>query len=154
MSRLVKLLGMLGSDFDGERANAAAMIAKMAKDAKLSIADLVMRGGERIVYRDRIVYQDRIVYRDRVVEKIVYRDRPSMRVTIDPERERRKDEGWPRQPSVLDQLRQARNEPLTEYEIEFIARVLDKYRYDFELSDRQMKVARRIIDKVFGEPLI
>lgn len=39
--RLAALLGMLGSGFDGERANAALMIDKMAKARKLSIVELV-----------------------------------------------------------------------------------------------------------------
>ena len=40
-TRLSKLLGMLGSSFDGERANAAAMIQKMAEKYKLTITELV-----------------------------------------------------------------------------------------------------------------
>ena len=40
-SRLEKLLGMLGSSFDGERANAARMIQAMAEKAGLTIAELI-----------------------------------------------------------------------------------------------------------------
>ena len=54
--RLTKLLGMLGSDFDGERADAARMIANMAKEANKSVADFVMGGGApQIIYREKIV---------------------------------------------------------------------------------------------------
>ena len=160
--RLIKLLGMLGSDFDGERANAAAMIAKMAKEEKKTIADLVMNG------RERIVYQDRIVYRDRVIEKVVYRDRPSPRPDDDYDRPddphwtafqkaRRATDRRPPKGGILDQLRSALHDQsisLTGYETEFIFSVLSKYEWDAQLSDKQMKVARRIIDKIFGEPLI
>ena len=58
-SRLEKLLGMLGSDHDGERAAAALMIANMAKKEGKTIADLCLSGKERIVYVDKIVYRDR-----------------------------------------------------------------------------------------------
>lgn len=40
-ARIEKLLGMLGSSFDGERANAARAIASMAEKSKLSIVELV-----------------------------------------------------------------------------------------------------------------
>jgi hypothetical protein len=39
-ARLEKLLGMLGSTFEGERANAALMIANMAARLKLTIAEM------------------------------------------------------------------------------------------------------------------
>ena len=40
-TRLEKLLGMLGSSFDGERANAARMIAAMAEAKKITINELI-----------------------------------------------------------------------------------------------------------------
>jgi hypothetical protein len=40
-TRLEKLLGMLGSSFDGERANAARVIAIMAEAKKVSINELI-----------------------------------------------------------------------------------------------------------------
>lgn len=41
--RLEKLVGLLGSEFDGERATAAGMIARMAREHKLSMAELLLR---------------------------------------------------------------------------------------------------------------
>lgn len=41
-SRLEKLLNMLGSDFDNERANAGSMIKKMADAANQSVAEYVL----------------------------------------------------------------------------------------------------------------
>jgi hypothetical protein len=38
--RVVKLLGMLTSDFDGERANASALISKLASKYKVTIPQL------------------------------------------------------------------------------------------------------------------
>jgi len=40
-TRLEKLLGMLGSSFDGERANAACMITDMAEAKKITINELI-----------------------------------------------------------------------------------------------------------------
>jgi hypothetical protein len=40
-TRLEKLLGMLGSSFDGERATAAAMIQRMAESKKITINELI-----------------------------------------------------------------------------------------------------------------
>lgn len=150
--RLAKLLGMLGSDFDGERANAAAMIAKMAKDAKKTVAELVMGGGGG---HPQIVYRDRIIYRDRIVEKIVFRDRPG-RNAYDADfkaglKSSKSNKG------IIDRLRAVlhdTNLDLTSFEIQFIDNVLERYESDDDLTEKQKRVARRIIDKVFGDPLI
>lgn len=40
-TRVEKLLGMLGSEFDGERSNAARMLSKLATEHKLSLAELM-----------------------------------------------------------------------------------------------------------------
>jgi hypothetical protein len=42
-ARLEKFLGMLGSSFDGERANAARMISAMAEKKSLTIPELIHR---------------------------------------------------------------------------------------------------------------
>lgn len=39
--KLIKVLGMLGSDFDGERANAAKMATQILKDAGLTWYDVL-----------------------------------------------------------------------------------------------------------------
>ncbi len=41
--RLAKLCGLLGSDHEGERANAAALASRLLKDCGLSWAELVAR---------------------------------------------------------------------------------------------------------------
>lgn len=41
-TRLQKLVGMLASDFDGERANAARMITRFASERKVTIVELLM----------------------------------------------------------------------------------------------------------------
>lgn len=147
--RLAKLLGMLGSEYDGERANAAAMIAKMAREAKMGVAEFVMQGGP-----------PQIIYRDRIVEKTVYRDRPAdQTVNFDdlkrPGEKRRK----PKTGELIAGLWWARDYPehLNGFEVEFVNDILARGYDDADLSYRQAKVARRIIAKVNareGEPLI
>ncbi len=85
-SKIDKIVGMLGSEHDGERANAAALLGRMALADKITIQQMLRGayggggyGGERIVYRDRIVEKE--VIRERVVEKIVYRSPPTYQGT-------------------------------------------------------------------------
>ena len=56
-SKVDKFVGMLGSEHDGERANAARFLHKFAQESKLSMPEFFAKvyGGsaERIVYRDR-----------------------------------------------------------------------------------------------------
>jgi hypothetical protein len=40
-SRVEKLANMLASDFDGERANAGALLARMASERKVTVAELL-----------------------------------------------------------------------------------------------------------------
>lgn len=132
MSKLAALLNMLSSDFDGERANAARMIANMAKANGKTVADFVM--------------SPQTIYRDRIVEKTVYRDRPEPKAKPN-------DEG------LVAGLRWAKDFPehLSGFEVEFIASVLASAWDDYDLSYKQEKVARRIIAKVKayeGDPLV
>lgn len=149
--RLAKLLGMLGSDYDGERATAAAMIAKMAKEAKMGVAEFVMQGGA-----------PQIIYRDRIVEKTVYRDRYNYNTSFTDDDVRPGTRRKPKPPpkeGLIAGLRWAQDftEHLNGFEQEWIEDILRKCQYDFDLSDKQAKVARRIIAKVKafeGEPLV
>lgn len=135
--RLEKLLGMLGSEFDGERANAAAMIAKMAAKEGKTIADLCMTGRTQTVYVDRIVYKDE---------------------TPPP---RKKPGGFhPDDRILLDKLTWAfehDDEDLSMFERDFASTVPYQYAYDWQLSDKQQRIAQRIIKRVENgqkDPLI
>jgi hypothetical protein len=171
--RLAKLLGMLGSSYDGEIANAARMIAAMAKKEGKGIADYVMSGGVQVVYRDRIV--EKTVYRDRPQPDAHYgrtrgnpgddSNRRQRGETFDDDDLRNYRTGPKREPpkddtDLLAGLRWARDFPhhLSGFEVEFIDDVLKVSRFgDMELTWRQAKVARRIIKKVKsyeGEPLV
>lgn len=127
MSKLAALLNMLASDNDGERANAARMIARMAAADNKTVSDFVMTGGP-----------PQVIYRDRIVEKTVYRDRPDK-----PEKPSGKGE-------IMENLRYVRQfeEHLSPWDIEFIESILHTCWSDFDLSHRQEKAARRIIHRV------
>lgn len=136
--RLEKLLGMLGSEFDGERANAAMMIAKMAQKEGKSIADLCMTGKTQTVYLDRVVYKD-------APEPF----KPPSPTGFDPQAG-----------VLLDRLTWAfdnDDRDLDMFEREFASTVPYEYSYDRQLTHRQTSVALRIIRKVEKgkkEPLI
>jgi hypothetical protein len=147
--RLIKLIGMLGSSHDGERANAAAFIQKLAERNKMTIAELIAaahggKGSERIVYRDRPVYRDRIVEK----EKVVYRDRPAPPPPPEPEPtftdvdspllQRMKDVAA--KPAIASRV-------LTQWELNFITDVSGRYEYDRELSDKQLVIVERVLVK-------
>ena len=160
MSKLAALLNMLASEFDGERANAARMIAKMAAAEKKTVAEFVM--------------SPQTIYRDRIVEKTVYRDRPEPKTAPggrrpgesfddDDLRRYRPHPGAkrtkPNDEGLVAGLRWARDFPehLSGFEVEFIASVLATAWDDYDLTYKQEKVARRIIAKVKayeGEPPI
>ncbi len=159
--RLVKLLGMLGSYFDGERATAARMIADMAKKEGKGVADYVMGGGI-----------PQVIYRDRIVEKTVYRDRPVREAPPEPKRDYQWDADDLRRyrrarrykpaggaQDIIAGLRWASNFPehLESTEFEFVHDILRKHSFDDELTSAQEKWAKRIIAKVKaceGESLI
>lgn len=153
MSKLAALLNMLSSDFDGERANAARMIANMAKANGKTVADFVM--------------SPQTIYHDRIVEKTVYRDRPEPKAkpSYDDEDLRRyrphpgAKRTKPNDEGLVAGLRWAKDFPehLSGFEVEFIASVLASAWDDYDLSYKQEKVARRIIAKVkayAGDPLV
>ncbi len=130
MSKLVSLLNMLASDNDGERANAARMIARMAAADNKTVSDFVMTGGP-----------PKVVYRDRVVEKTVYKDRPPP--------PKPPGEGRPGR-DILDNLKYAATFPehLSGWDVEFLSSVLFSCWDDDDITHKQEKAARRIIQKV------
>ncbi len=123
-SRLEKLLGMLGSSFDGERANAARMISAMAERKKVTIPELVFGPGS------------------------------SPRQDREQPRAKPKRPAQPEATEMLDALRGVRDAAddlgfvVTAWELQFCIDVAEKHSADYELSDKQAAVAQRIIDKV------
>ena len=149
MSKLAALLNMLASDYDGERANAAAMIARMAKAEGKTVSEFVM--SPQTIYRDRPETGQQRRPRD----ERFYDDDDLRRYRPHPGAKRTK----PNDEGLVAGLRWARDFPehLTAFEVEFIASVLVSAWDDYDLSWKQEKVAKRIIAKVKsyeGEPLL
>ncbi len=146
--RLEKLIGMLGSDFDGERANAAGMIKSYAAKEGKTISELLLQGPTRTIYQDRTIYEpiyrevERVVYR----EKIVYRDRPRAGGRKAP---------LPRRGDLLTGLEYCHenNRHMTEWEIAFVADLLDQTDNHWPMTDRQISRAEKIVRKIVNREI-
>lgn len=122
-SRLEKLLGMLGSSFDGERANAARMIAAMAEKNKITIVELIYGSS-------------------------AYRRDPPRR---DPPRPKSNQSSSRTMLDSLAAIAANSDElefVLTAWECNFSNDVSSKYAYDYELSEKQIAIVERILRKV------
>jgi hypothetical protein len=127
-TRLEKLLGMLGSSFDGERANAARMISAMAENQGLTVVELIygVRAQE---------YQGRRQQKPRPKQP---KDDPRAEVMPN---------------AMLKALAEIANDPeryefvLTEWEFRFALDVSARYSRDYELSAKQLAVVENIIRK-------
>jgi hypothetical protein len=123
--RLEKLLGMLGSSFDGERANAARMIAAMAEAKKLSINELIAlahapasspQNTQSPPTQNDFTDVDKADDLLRMLKKIT--DKPSLAARV-----------------------------LTPWEIQFATDVSGRYAHDYELSEKQLVVTEKILRK-------
>src|SRR4051812_3789528 len=127
LKRRDKLLGMLSSDFDGERATASGMLAKMAASYKLTIPELcqAQSGGARPQQQQA-------------------RPKPQPKPQPQPQAQ---PSGSGDDDEMLMHLRQALNNHLdlvTSWEEEFLESVTQKYVRDDALSDKQKAIAMRI----------
>lgn len=132
-SRLEKLLGMLGSTFDGERANAARMIAAMAEKANVTIPELVL-GSPPQAHGGYSTH----TYSPKPKAKASPRPREMTAAIL----------------TALKDIASSEEElefTVTAWEYQFAVDVSGKYDYDFELSEKQLAAAQRIIDKVEKE---
>jgi hypothetical protein len=125
-SRLEKLLGMLGSSFDGERANAARAIASMAERKKLTITELI--------YGHVSAQQPRSRPQPKKQEAGAHSSKPKTNTILHGLRE-------------IAENSEAYEFTLTDWECQFAADVSTRYSYDYELSEKQIIVAEKIIRK-------
>ena len=127
-TRLEKLLGMLGSSFDGERANAARMISAMAEKQGLTVVELI--------YGVRAQEHRGPQQKPRPKQP---RDDPRAEVMSD---------------AMLKVLAEIADDPerygfvLTEWEFQFAVDVSAHYTRDYQLSAKQLAVAEKILRKV------
>jgi len=126
-TRLEKLLGMLGSSFDGERATAASMIQRMAEAKKLTINELIAQA-----HSPSTGYQ---------------RQPPP---PPDPEPDFTDID---RADDLLKMLRRVAEKPdvaarvLTPWEINFSTDVSARYSHDYDLSEKQLVIVEKILRK-------
>ena len=125
-ARLEKLLGMLGSSFDGERANAARMISAMAEKQSLTIVELI--------YGARAQDQQGHQHQKKGPEP----PRNDLHARSVPD-------------TMLKALAEITGHPelygsvLTEWEFQFAVDVSARYSRDYELSAKQLAVVEKIL---------
>ena len=122
-TRLEKLLGMLGSSFDGERANAARMISAMAEKRKITIVELVY--GPQ-THRPQPSYEK--------ARSKPAPNRGNSQTIL----------------NALSDIAASADEfefTLTEWECQFASDVANRYSFDYELSEKQLAIAEKIIRK-------
>jgi hypothetical protein len=138
-ARLEKLLGMLGSSFDGERANAARMIAQMAEKKKLTITELIY-GSQR-----------------QQSARPPWEEKPQPKPQPKPQTKAKTKPAWgasSNSQTMLSALKDiAANSDsfefvLTAWECQFAADVSNRYAYDYELSEKQIVIVEKILRKV------
>jgi hypothetical protein len=126
-ARLEKLLGMLGSSFDGERANAGRMISAMAEKQGLTVVELIY-GARTEQHRGR---------RQQKPRPEQPRDEPRANAMAE----------------MLKALAKIANDPeqyglvLTEWEFHFAVDVSARYLRDYQLSAKQLAVVEKILRK-------
>jgi hypothetical protein len=120
---------MLGSSFDGERANAARMISAMAEKQGLTVVELIY-GVRAQEHRGR---------RQQKPRPKQPKDDPRAEVMPD---------------AMLKVLAEIADDPeryvfvLTEWEVQFAIDVSAHYARDYQLSAKQLAVAEKILRKV------
>jgi len=126
-NRVLKLIGMLGSAFDGERANAAGMLSKMAEARKMTLNELIEAAYGAVHSKtpppppppepaDTFTDIDQANDLLRMLQRIA--DRPDIAERV-----------------------------LTAWEIQFSTDVAGRYERDYELSEKQLNVVQRILVK-------
>jgi hypothetical protein len=127
-ARLEKLLGMLGSSFDGERANAARLISALAERQGLTVVELIY---------DTLAQQ--------------HCGRRQQRPRPEQPKDDRRAKAMP--DTLLKVLTGIADNPasyelvLTKWEIDFAVDVSARYSRDYQLSAKQLATAEEIVRK-------
>ncbi len=128
-ARVIKLLGMLGSAFDGERANATNILQRMAEARKVTLTELIEQayssGGSSQQRKppppppppqDHFEDVDKADDLLRMLQQIA--DKPAIAARV-----------------------------LTPWEINFATDVAGRYSHDYDLSEKQLVVVQKILLK-------
>ena len=158
--RLIKLIGMLGSSFDGERATAARFIEKIARDHKLTINEAIAQAHNGMATPDerRAILENycRMEVAAKAREETLKRElarerearvRAEMNPRLAPKSQPRT--AVPGASDMLDALAKAAEIGfLTPWEQQFAEDVSGRYQSDYELSPKQIAIVERILVKV------
>ncbi len=133
--RLSKLVGMLGSSFDGERANAARLIQAMADKYKLTVDGLMKAAYSGGNSSSQNKYHNDPPWREAEPEKPKPKPKKPKPAGLMPD-------------DMLEALRECLDMPtLTPWEQQFAADVSDRYDRDYQLSEKQLVIIERILEK-------
>ena len=149
-SRLEKLLGMLDSSFDGERATAARMISDMAIKQKLTIVELIY-GPQQSSRQQSSAQQQWEKQRQEANQR---REREQRNQSEYARAQQQRQQRQQHADKILKALSEiAKNSDayefvLTNWECQFASDVSQRYTHDYELSEKQLNVAQRIVAKV------
>jgi hypothetical protein len=160
--RLIKLIGMLGSSFDGERATAARFIEKIARDHKLTINEAIAQAHNGMATPDerRAILENyrrmeaMAKQREEALKRELIREREARvraemnpKLTSKPQPQPRT--AVPGASDMLDALAKAAEIGfLTPWEQQFAEDVSGRYQSDYELSPKQIAIVERILAKV------
>lgn len=124
-ARVIKLLGMLGSAFDGERANATNILQRMAEARKMTLTELIAQAYGSASStppppppppQDDFEDVDQADDLLRMLQQIA--DKPAIAARV-----------------------------LTPWEINFATDVAGRYSHDYDLSEKQLVVVQKILLK-------
>ena len=134
--RVVKLVGMLGSSFAGEQANAASMLGNMARENKMTINELIAWA-----YKPEAA-------KDPPPKQPAYQRPAYSSWSYDDEDDYDDDYGYTGT-SLIEGLRRAVGNPyLNDWERRFVNDVSRRYRSDYSLTEPQRRSARKILSKL------
>jgi len=128
-ARVIKLLGMLGSAFDGERANATTILQRMAEARRVTLTELIEQA-----YSSGGSSQQR-------------------KPPPPPPPPQDDFEDVDKADDLLRMLQQIADNPaiaarvLTPWEINFATDVAGRYSHDYDLSEKQLVVVQKILVK-------
>jgi len=125
-ARVIKLLGMLGSAFDGERANATSLLQRMAESRKMSLTELIAaaHGGGAGPQKPKPPPDPSPDFSDLDQADDLLR---MLRLCAD-------------KPTISARV-------LTPWEINFATDVSARYSHDYDLSEKQMAIVEKILRK-------
>lgn len=144
--RVEQFVGMLGSEHDGERANAARFLHKMAQSTNQSMVEFFKSqfgGGERIVYQDRVVVQKETVYRDRPP------DPTGPKPTAEQAARGRKAYGFGSLEGKISTVLSYHASDMTAFELKFLTDIRPKIAEGLDLTPKQRTILSQIFTK-FG----